>query len=199
MPVIKKYRTITDSDIPAAIARDAELAAAVAAHIAELNPHSQYLPSNPSGIEFAQDSANYLDFHTGSPNKDFDTRLIASGGGLTNGLGFLLLQTGTFQINALLSLYGGVKLARLLSASTSVDLPLLGAGTVGQTLVAIPGANVGDLALFIPLTMPTNLASFNIQAIVATAGVATIFFHNLAGSAVDVAPFSARLLVLGFS
>jgi|SRR6476661_2398030 len=42
MPVIKKYRTITDSDIPSTIARDTETTAAIAAHLGSTNPHPQY-------------------------------------------------------------------------------------------------------------------------------------------------------------
>lgn len=39
MPIIKKYRAIVDSDIPTAIARDAEVAAAIASHAAAVDPH----------------------------------------------------------------------------------------------------------------------------------------------------------------
>jgi hypothetical protein len=36
-------KTITDADIPSAIARDTETEAAIAWHIAAVDPHSQYL------------------------------------------------------------------------------------------------------------------------------------------------------------
>lgn len=198
MAVIRARKLITDADIPAAIARDTETAAAITAHVAAINPHTQYLFTNPSGIEFASSTFNYLDFHTGSTYKDFDARLIARGGGATNGLGSLLLQAGLFEINANINLNGGAQLVRFLSTSLVIDTPAIGAGAVWQTNQNISGAAIGDLALFIPLAMPANLPLFNIQAIVSATEVATIYFHNLAPSVVDLSAFSGRLLVLGF-
>lgn len=201
MPVIRKYRAIADSDVPAAIARDEEVIAADAAHVSALNPHPQYLPNRPTGIEFALDNANYIDFHVNpSPvSLDFDARIIASLGTGQNGQARVQLQAGLFNVVANFSINGGAQIARFLSLTTTIDMPSTNAGAVGQINQNIPGAVMGDLALFTPLTMPTNLPFFNIQSVVSAAGVATLYFHNLSTSAIDLPSFSGRLLVLGFS
>ena len=56
MPVIKKYRTITDADIPPPIARDAEVTAAMNAHLEASDPHSQYLLPSEGDARYRQSS-----------------------------------------------------------------------------------------------------------------------------------------------
>lgn len=192
---------LADADIPGSIARDTEFGAADLAHANAVDPHGQYLPKNPIGIEFASQpgGVNYLDFHTHENFKDFDVRLRASGGGASNGLGFLLLQAALFQVNANFSINGSTQISKLLSTAVSIDMPLIAAGAIGQINQNISGAVVGDLVLFIPLAMSANLPFFNIQSVISATGVATIYFHNLSSTAVDLPAFSGRLLVLGFA
>ena len=199
---------IADADLPGSITRDPEYIAADKAHVDAVDPHSQYLNQSfadtrylfqrPTGIEFAENSANYLDFHTGSPPKDFDGRIIVSGGGNSNGLANILMQFATLQLNATFSLYGAAQISRLLSVQFSIDLPTVAAGGVAQVTQNIPGGVAGDVCFFAPLQMPSGLNLFKIMAVVATSGIATIHFHNLSTSALDIVPFSSRILVIGF-
>jgi len=189
---------IADADLPASITRDAEYVAALLDHINAFNPHSQYLFANPTAIEFGLDTFNSLDFHTGSSLRDFDVRLIGSGGGATNGLGQLLLQAALFNINSKIAINGGAQLSRLLSATTTVDLPPIAAGATFDVSLTIANAVIGDLAFFYPTQLPINISFFNIRAIINSAGTSLIRFQNLANSTLDIAAFTGRLIVLGF-
>ncbi|MEG4251076.1 hypothetical protein [Microcoleus sp. Pol10D4] len=201
MPITDLSGIIPASQIDSAMASDTEVAAAIAAHEASSSHDTRYVPLRPIGIEFAEQpgGVNYLDFHTHETIKDFDVRLRISGGGMSSGMGFLLFQAGLIQFNSNISVGGGAQIVRLLSVVTTIDMPSIATGAIGQTTQSIAGAITGDLALFTPLAMPTNLPFFNIQAIVSAAGVATIYFHNLSANAIDLPAFSGRLLVLGFS
>jgi hypothetical protein len=189
---------ILNSQIPDPIARDTEVADALSVHLQAGNPHPQYLAVNPVGIEFASILLSALDFHTGTTYRDFDVRLLASGGGATNGLGELLLQAALFRVNASFALNGGAQLSRLLTATTSVDLPPIAAGGTTDLSLNIANAVVGDLAFFCPTQLVTNISFFNIRAIINSAGMAQVRFHNLATSTLDIAAFTGRLLVIGF-
>ena len=189
---------ITEPQIPEPIARDAEYIAADQAHASAANPHPQYLPVNPAGIEFAQATLNALDFHTGATYRDFDVRILASGGGASNGLGELLLQAALFRLNTSVAINGGASLVRVLTATTSVDLPPIAAGGTTDLSLNVANAVVGDLAFFRPTQLVTNISFLNIIAVINSAGLAQIRFHNLATSTLDIAAFLGRLLVIGF-
>ena len=194
---------ISEPQIPQLMARDDEVTAAMNAHTGALSedPHAQYLPRKPKGIEFELNDANYLDFHvTPSPRTiDFDARLICSEGISQNGKATLALQAGLFNIIAKLSLNDGPALGRLLTTTTTIDLPLIASGGVVEINRNISGgAAVGDIAFFVPTEMPLGLAFINIQAIISSVGVAKIYFHNFSSSALDISAFSGRLLVFGF-
>ncbi len=189
---------ILNSQIPDPIARDTEVADALLAHLQAVNPHSQYLPVNPAGIEFAQATLNALDFHTGATYRDFDVRILASGGGASNGLGELLLQAALFRLNTSVAINGGASLVRVLTATTSVDLPPIAAGGTTDLSLNVANAVVGDLVFFRPTQLVTNISFLNIIAVINSAGLAQIRFHNLATSTLDIAAFLGRLLVIGF-
>lgn len=188
---------IAETDLPASIARDTEYRAADVAHVTEPDPHPQYLPANPLGIEFGQGTFNALDFHTALPAKDFDARLLVSGGGTTNGLATLLWQAALFSISAKVAINGGAQIAKLLSVLTNVELPLISANAVFELSITVNPAAIGDIAFFAPTEMPAGLQFFKITAL-ATAGVVKIYFHNLSSSALDLPAFSGRLLIIGF-
>jgi hypothetical protein len=197
---------ITEPQIPRDIARDKEFQAAdqalIAAHLATPN-HTQYLPVNPVHIEFKPSQFNIIDFNTqqgsnGEQVRDFDGRISASGGGVTNALGFLLFQFAHIQFNSKVSINNGAQLARLLSAVQSIDLPSVGPGTQVSVAIAVAGAVLGDAVLFFPVTVVANLTFFSIQAIITAAETVTIYFRNLSSSAIDLPAFSARIVVLGF-
>jgi hypothetical protein len=189
---------IFDSQISENVARDAEFIAADAAHAAASNPHPQYMLANPTGIEFGSGLLNVIDFHTGETYRDFDVRFLASGGGIVSGLGELLLQCSLFKLNTSITIKGGAQISRLLTATTSVDLPPIAAGATTDLSLNIANAAVGDLAFFAPTQLVPNISFFNIKAIINSTGVAQIRFHNLATTSVDLAPFTGRLLVIGF-
>ena len=186
------------SQIPGSIASDTEVADALSGHLQAVNPHPQYLSANPTGIEFGQASLNALDFHTGTVYRDFDVRFLASGGGASSGGGELLLQAALFRLNTPVVINGGASVFRLLTATTTVDLPPIGAGGTTDLSLNIPNAVVGDLAFFAPTQLVANISFLNILAVVNTAGAAQIRFHNLGTSTVDIATFTGRLLVIGF-
>jgi predicted FMN-binding regulatory protein PaiB len=52
---------ITDSDIPAAIARDAEVTAAINAHLTAADPHSQYLLQSEGDARYRQNAVAFTD------------------------------------------------------------------------------------------------------------------------------------------
>lgn len=188
---------ISEPQIPSPIARDTEVTAALNGHLGAEHPHPQYLLTNPLFLEFGQGDFNFLDFHTGLPAKDFDVRIMASGGGATNGLGQLLVQAGSCLLNAKVSINGGAQLSKLLSVIINIDLPAVSAGAVFEVTITVSTAAVGDAAFFIPTEMPAGLQFFKIMA-VASAGVTKIYFHNLFSGTIDVPAFSGRLLILGF-
>lgn len=61
-------RTIVDSDIPAAIARDTETAAAIAAHAAASDPHSQYLVQSEGDARYNYKSSTAFKIIAGPLN-----------------------------------------------------------------------------------------------------------------------------------
>lgn len=198
MPVIRKYqqRSLTDADIPAAIARDTEITAAIVEHEAKNFPH------RPLGIEFAFASANYLDFHTGLTDRDFDGRIIVNGGGASNGLAEALFQflKVTFASSVAIGLSGS-PMQRILSASQTLDPPVIVAGAVWTTTVAITGAVIGDYCKISITTSPSAFFNFpfQIDAVVTSASIVTIYLRNLGSTSVDLAAFGIRIIVIGFS
>lgn len=60
MPLIKKYRAIADSDIPAAIARDTELITALAAHTNATDPHPAYLTQGEGDAKYRLNSTAFF-------------------------------------------------------------------------------------------------------------------------------------------
>jgi hypothetical protein len=198
---------ITEPQIPQAIARDTEFAAADAAHVASANPHPQYLAVNPPSIEMGIANVNFLDFHLTPPpgvdpsTVDFDARLIVSEGIGQNGKAKVALQASVFDVLARVSVNTGSQLSRLLSTSVTLDLPSISSGARSHLDVTLAGAQPGDVAFFLPTTdlNTSGLWCFNIQSVVVTTGSVRIYFHNLFSTALDIAPFSGRLLVIGFA
>lgn len=191
----------TEPQIPQAIARDAEVAAAVAAHAAASAPHSGHLPKNPTGIEFGQALNNIFDFHAGTEPVDFDARLVASAGTGQNGRGSLSLQAGRLDLvgGLLLSLNGGASLRRVLVGEFSINPPNVAVASVADIDLSLPGAVAGDFVVFTPVTTPYNgLWAFNTTAVCLAANTVKVFFHNAYNAPVDVPQFTARVLVIGF-
>jgi len=89
MPIIKKYRAIADADIPAAIARDAEFAAADAAHAAAIDPHPQYLTQTEGDGRYRQSSVAIANADI-PPEIARDAEVVAALGGCK-----ILKLTGT--------------------------------------------------------------------------------------------------------
>lgn len=88
--------TILDSDIPASIARDSEVTAAIAAHVALTDPHSQYLTQTEGDARYREltDAVTYTEI-TGKPAA---LALLYTGTGspetvVTAGVGSLYLRT----------------------------------------------------------------------------------------------------------
>jgi hypothetical protein len=169
---------------------------------------TQYLPLNPTALEFGHGDVNLLDFHVKSSpaSLDFDGRFIASEGIGQNGKCNLALQVGLFSllckvaISGTLQVNGGVQLARLLVNTTYIDLPSIPAGGIYDIYMSVPGALVGDIAFFVPTAELYNgLWTVQIQAAITNNNTARVYFHNLYNAAVDIAPFAGKLLVLGFS
>ncbi len=193
---------IGEPQIPQAIARDAEFAAADAAHAAALNAHPQYLLKNPPGIEFSREGVNVLDFHVepSPPSIDFDVRIAARDGTGQNGGGTLSLQAGFLNLLTKVGINGGAQIQRLLVVPTYVDLPPIAAGGIYDIYMSVTGAQVGDVAVFFPTAELYNgLWAFHIQAAVTNNNVARIYFHNLYNTSLDIGGFSGKLLIIGFA
>jgi hypothetical protein len=77
-------------------------------------------------------------------------------------------------------------------------LPPIAAGGTTDLSLNVANAVVGDLAFFRPTQLVTNISFLNIIAVINSAGLAQIRFHNLATSTLDIAAFLGRLLVIGF-
>jgi hypothetical protein len=177
--------------------------------LTNLNDFStQYLPLNPRGLKFGHDEFNVIDFHVkqSPPSINYDGRIIASEGIGQNGKCNLAIQVGLLSllcnvaISGTLQANGGAKLARLLVAPTYIDLPSIPAGGIYDIYMSVPGVLVGDLAFFVPTAELYNgLWTVQIQAAITNNNTARVYFHNLYPSAVDIAPFAGKLLVLGFS
>jgi hypothetical protein len=164
-------------------------------------PNPQYLPENPIQIEFRKSSSNFIDFHVDPSDEsiDFDARCIVFNGQNQNGKATVSWQASLFQILGNLQLGTGASLARILSGTATVDLPSIAAGSRAHVEIAVAGSQVGDLAFFVPtVDLYNGLWCFNIQAVVITNGVVRVYFHNLFSTALDIAAFPARLLVIGF-
>jgi hypothetical protein len=109
------------------------------------------------------------------------------------------VQADLFNVISKLSLSGGAQIARLLMANLSIDLPSIPAGAVHHINVTVVGALAGDVAFFVPtVDLYNGLSHFNIQAVVISTSTIRLYFHNLYSAAVDVAVFSAKLLIIGF-
>lgn len=196
--MIRAPQVVKEVDLPGSITRDSEFIAADNAHLAAIDPHPQYMEENPTGIEFAQATFNYLDFHTSTP-KDFDARIIVTGGGSVNAQATMLIQCALLQLNTSFSLNGAAQLSRLLSTAITVDLPAIAAGGSTSITQNISGATIGDVCFFNPTQMPAGLVFLKIMAIISATGVATVHFHNMSSNSLDISPFLGRLLVFGFA
>jgi hypothetical protein len=90
------FDPLVDADIPATIARDTEVTAAVAAHVAAVDPHTQYLTQTEGDARYREltDAVTYAEL-TGKPAV---LALLFSGtgtpeGAVTAGVGSLFLRT----------------------------------------------------------------------------------------------------------
>jgi hypothetical protein len=189
---------IADADLPASITRDSEYIAADQAHTSAANPHPQYLLKTFTGVDFGLGDYNVVDFHVNpSPSTlDFDARIIASGGLGVNGQCTLSVQAALLNLFCKLSIGGGAQVARLLVSSTYIDLPAIAAGGIYDIYMSIPGAQIGDIAFFVPTTELYNgLWVMHIQAAVTNNNVARIYFRNGHNSTVDAFALFLRKLV----
>jgi hypothetical protein len=163
---------------------------------------AQYLPVNPIVLEFGHGDVNVIDFHVkpSSPGIDYDVRFLASNGVSQNGQGTLALQAKLFNLLCSVAIGGGgAQIARLLMVPTFFDLPSIAPGGIYDVYISVPGAQIGDVALFCPTAdLYNGLWAMNIQASITNTNVARLYFHNLFTASVDVAPFSGKLIVLGF-
>ena len=183
-------RTIADADLPATVATDAEVAAAVA----------QRMPINPTHVEFGLAPQNIIDFHGGTQMVDFDVRVMVSGGIGQTGRGDISVQANNFSLvgGTSLSLNGGAAIKRLLMADFIINPPSVPAGGVADISLSLPGTVGGDAIIFTPVSNPYNgLWTFNVKAFAAT-NVVLVFFHNVYSTALDLPPFTAKVVALGF-
>jgi len=189
MPITDLTTVIPENQIDQLIARDTEVSAG-------------YLPKNPTVIEWGWGDFNILDFHVSPspPTLDFDARIIASGGTGQNGKCNLSLQAAFFSVIANFGINGGASIVRLLMAQTYIDLPSIAAGGIYDIYMSIPGALPGDIAFFLPtVELYNGLWTIHIQAAITANNVARVYFRNAYNTAVDIAPFSGKLLVIGFA
>jgi hypothetical protein len=174
----------TEPQIPGAIARDSEVTAAVAAHVAAANPHGQYLTAD--GIE---------DMVTGS--------IGTAMGGLVdfseNTFGEIQIFTKGIKIGS-----SGTLIKRLLSKVFTIDPPVLASGQPqlpGITLV-LPGCQIGDFIQVVAIEtdiINTGIWPFEFRGAVTASNTITLYPLNdwVAGS-INLSPLQIRVVVLGF-
>ena len=175
--------------------------------LTNLNPASvqEYLPANPTSIEFGLANVNFIDFHLTPPTGidpstvDFDARMIVTEGIGQNGRAKVALQASLFNIIGKFSVGGGAQIARLLMADLLIDLPSIAPGAVHHIDVDIAGVVTGDIAFFVPTTdLYNGLWCFNIQSVVIGASKTRLYFQNLYSAALNIVSFPGKLLVIGF-
>jgi hypothetical protein len=83
----------------------------------------------------------------------------------------------------------------------TLDPPSIGAGTLYKVFYTINGANVGDFCTVVPVNMnlyTTAAWPFVFAAVVEAANTVGVYLRNDTTTAIDLASFQIRVLVINF-
>lgn len=90
----------------------------------------------------------------------------------------------------------GVAITSILSGSRTYDIPSIAAGGFDSFTITVPGAAVGDLAVFDNQQVTTNLLI--LQAKVTSANTVTVYCYNWTAGAIDAPSTTYKILVFKF-
>jgi hypothetical protein len=189
---LNPFIPIADSDIPAAIARDSEVTAAVNAHLAATDPHPQYLQQSEGDARYRQTTVALSD-------ADIPTT-IARDSEVTAAVNAHLAATDPHTQYATQA-RGDARYFRGRSQLHTLDPPSMGANELYKIFFTFVGAKVGDAALVVPVNVNAftfALWPFILTACVEGADAVAVYLRNDHVSAIDLGSFQIRVLVLNF-
>jgi hypothetical protein len=185
-------KVLTETDMPPGMATDAETTAAINAHTGAADPHTQYLLQSEGDARYRQISVLLTDsdIPSGVARKAEVTAAINAHTGAVDPHTQYLLQSE-----------GDARYFRGISQLFTLDPPSIGAGTLYKVFYTINGANVGDFCSIVPVNMnlyTTAAWPFVFAAVVEAANTVGVYLRNDTTTAIDLASFQIRILVINF-
>jgi len=185
-------KALTDADIPGGVARDAEVTAAITAHVNAVDPHPVYLTATEGDARYRQSTTALTDADIpGGVARDAEVTAAI-----------------TAHVNAadphpvyLTATEGDARYLRALTTTFSIDLPNMVANSLEKRFYTLAGAKVGDLALLVPIN--ANLFAnaswpFLFAAVVEATDTVACYFRNDNTTTVDLASMQFRIVVILF-